>query len=52
MACTRVEIGAKGRNLESDPMVGMINDNGDCPVNLFEKHDAQQTVGKRHGAEA
>ena len=32
-------------------MVGMIYHNGDRPVNLFEKHDANQTVGPGHFTE-
>ena len=51
MACTRVEIGATARR-ESGPVVRMINDNGNGPVNLFEQHDTQQPVRKGHGAKA
>ena len=36
--------------IDSGPMVGMINQNGDRPVNLLKKHDAHQPVRPGHGA--
>ena len=30
------------------PVIGMIYQNGDRPVNLFEKHNAHQPVGPGH----
>jgi hypothetical protein len=51
MKDTRVQIGAVDWKNESDPVVGMIDDNRNTSVNLFEQHDPKQPVWKRHWPE-